>query len=70
MIALDASVLIDVLIGDPVYGDASEQCIADALARDDVVVCEAVVAEVQAMDTPDSVMETLNTLGIRYESTS
>lgn len=71
MIALDASVLIDVLIGDPVHADASEQCIGDALARDDVVVCEAVVAEVQAMlDTPDSLMDTLNALGIRYESTS
>lgn len=69
MIALDASVLIDVLIGDPMYAESSEQCIADALARDDVVVCEAVVAEVQAMlDTQDSVMDTLNALGIRYQS--
>ena len=70
MIALDASVLIDVLIGDPVYAEASETCIGDALAREDVVVCDAVVAEVQAMlDTSVSVMDTLATLGIRYQPT-
>ena len=67
MIALDSSVLLDILIGDPVYGEASEQCIGDALAREDVVVCDAVVAEVQAMlDTSVSLMDTLTSLGIRY----
>lgn len=67
MIALDSSVLFDILIGDPVYAEASEQCIADALAREDVVVCDAVVAEVQAMlDTSISLMDTLTSLGIRY----
>lgn len=67
MIALDSSVLFDILIGDPVYAEASEQCIGDALAREDVVVCDAVVAEVQAMlDTSVSLMDTLISLGIRY----
>jgi predicted nucleic acid-binding protein len=67
VIALDSSVLFDILIGDPVYAEASEQCIADALAREDVVVCDAVVAEVQAMlDTSISLMDTLTSLGIRY----
>lgn len=67
MIALDSSVLLDILIGDPVYAEASEQCIGDALAREDVVVCDAVVAEVQAMlDTSVSLMDTLTSLGIRY----
>ncbi len=67
MIALDSSVLFDILIGDPVYGEASETCIGDALAREDVVVCDAVIAEVQAMlDTSISLMDTLTSLGIRY----
>ncbi len=67
MIALDSSVLFDILIGDPVYSEASEICIGDALAREDVVVCDAVVAEVQAMlDTSISLMDTLTSLGIRY----
>lgn len=70
MIALDSSVLFDLLIGDPSYAEASEQSIGDALARDDVVVCDAVVAEVQSMlDTSVSLMETLTSLGIRYEPT-
>ena len=68
MIALDSSVLIDVLIADPDYADASETAIADALAASDVVVCDAVVAEVQAMlDTSVNLMDTLETLGIRYQ---
>jgi predicted nucleic acid-binding protein len=70
MIALDSSALFDILIGDAVYAEASELCIAEALAREDVVVCDAVVAEVQAMlDTQANLMETLATLGIRYEPT-
>lgn len=70
MIALDSSVLLDVLIGDPVHAEASETCIGDALAREDVVVCDAVVAEVQAMlDTSVSLMDVLAALGIRYQPT-
>jgi predicted nucleic acid-binding protein len=70
MIALDSSVLLDVLVGDPRYAMASETGIGDALARDDVVVCDAVVAEVQAMlDTSVSLMDTLASLGIRYQPT-
>ncbi len=67
MIALDSPVLIDLLVGDPRHAAAAEACIGDALARDDVVVCEAVVAEVQAvLETSVSLMEPLATLGIRY----
>lgn len=70
MIALDSSTLLDVLIGDPVHAESSEICIGEALAREDVVVCDAVVAEVQAMlDTSVSLMDTLASLGIRYEPT-
>jgi predicted nucleic acid-binding protein len=70
MIALDSPVLLDVLIGDPRYAEASEICIGDALAREDVVVCDAVVAEVQAvLDTSVSLMDTLASLGIRYAPT-
>jgi predicted nucleic acid-binding protein len=71
VIAIDSSVLIDVLVGDVTWADASEACLADALAADDVVVCDAVVAEVQALlDTSESVLDTLSTLGIRYQPTS
>jgi predicted nucleic acid-binding protein len=67
VIAVDSSVLLDLLVGDAAWADASQTCIADALARDDVVVCDAVVAEVQAMlDTSVNLMDTLAPLGIRY----
>ena len=71
MIALDSNVLIDLLIGDSTYAESSEACIGEALAHDDVVVCEAVVAEVQAMlDTSANLMDMLSPLGIRYEPLS
>ena len=68
MIALDASVLIDVLVADPQHADASEEAIASALAMGEVVVCEAVVAEVQSLlDTEANVMEVLESMGIRFQ---
>jgi predicted nucleic acid-binding protein len=71
MIAIDSSVLLDVLTADARYADASEACVGEALAADDVVVCDAVIAEVQAMlDTSASLMDTLASLGIRYEPTA
>lgn len=71
MIAVDSNVLIDILIGDPTHVDASETCVGDALASDEVVVCEAVVAEVQTMlDTSANLMDLLAPLGIRYEPLS
>ena len=71
MIALDSSVLIDVMIADKDFAVASEACIGGALAVDDVVVCDAVVAEVQAMlDTSVDLMDVLSTLGIRFDATA
>jgi predicted nucleic acid-binding protein len=71
MIALDSSVLIDVLIEDQKYAMGSEACIGDALGNDDVVVCDAVVAEVQAMlDTTVDLMEILTTFGVRFDPTA
>lgn len=68
MIALDSSVLLDILGGDPAHGEASAQALADAMSRDEIVVCEAVVAEVQTMlDTRETVLEALTEFGIRFE---
>ena len=47
MIAVDSSVLID-LLGDDVRAAAAEECVRQALARGPVVVCDVVVAEVVA----------------------
>ncbi len=67
MIALDSSVVIDVLTADDSFGSSSSFALSNALAKGDVVVCEAVVAEVQLMlDTSANIMETLNAMGIRF----
>ena len=71
MIAVDSSVLIDVLTEDERHAAASEACIADALSTDDVVVCDAVIAEVQSiLDTNVDLMEILSSLGVRYDPTA
>ncbi len=71
MIAVDSSVLLDVLAGDPRFGEASTQAVADALAMGEVVVCDAVVAEVQTMlDTRETAMDALAEFGVRHEPTT
>ena len=71
MIAVDSSVLLDVLTDDPRFADASETCLGEALAHNDLVVCDAVVAEVQTLlETRDTAMDTLALLGLRYLPTT
>jgi predicted nucleic acid-binding protein len=67
VIAVDSSVLIDVLTADEQFGDSSSFVLSQGLANGDVVVCEAVVAEIQLMlDSTGNMMETLNAMGIRF----
>ena len=71
MIAIDSSVLLDVLTEDPRFAETSEASIGDALSMGDVVICDAVVAEVQTMlDTRETAMDALTALGIRYLATT
>ena len=71
MIAVDSSVLLDILTEDPRFADASEACVGDAISMGDVVVCDAVVAEVQTLlDTRETAMDSLGALGIRYLATT
>jgi predicted nucleic acid-binding protein len=70
VIAVDSSVLLDLLVEDARFAEAAEAALGDALAAGDVVVCDAVVAEVQTMlDTRETAMETLSSMGIRYLAT-
>ena len=67
MIAIDSSVLIDVCTQDPVYAQPSYEALRDAVSRDDVVFCDAVVAEVCAtVDAVEATLEAMTALGIRY----
>ena len=71
MIAVDSSVLLDVLTGDARFADASAACLGDALGQGEVVICSAVVAEVQTMlDTRETAMDTLSGMGLRYLATT
>lgn len=47
MIAIDSSVLID-LLGDGAFADAAEACLRLALASGPVVLCDVVVSEITA----------------------
>lgn len=71
MIAVDSSVLLDLLVDDPRFAAASADCIGRALSTGEVVVCDAVVAEVQSMlDTRETAMHHLADYGIRYAATT
>ena len=49
MIAVDSSVLVDVLAGDPRFADVSLASLGEALGASDVVVCDAVVVEIHTL---------------------
>ena len=66
MIAVDSSVLIDLLGEDP-RADAAEACLRLALGEGPVVVCEVVVSEVTAgLGSGADVMDTLEDMGILF----
>lgn len=71
MIAVDSSVLLDILTDDPEFAAASGACLEQAISVGEVVVCDAVAAEVQGMlDTRDTAMDALAEFGIRFLPTS
>lgn len=71
MIAIDSSVLIDVLTSDPVFGDASASKLESAMERDDVVICDVVLAEVAARVNPvDDLMDSLADMGVNFSPVS
>jgi predicted nucleic acid-binding protein len=70
VIAIDSSVLLDMLTDDPKFAPASSRALAQVMAEGDVVVCAAVVAEVQTMlETSETVLDALIEYGIRYSPT-
>jgi hypothetical protein len=69
MVAIDSSVLIDLLGDDPRAG-AAEACLRLALATGPVVVCDVVVSEVTgALGHGSEVMDVIEDMGIRYLAT-
>jgi predicted nucleic acid-binding protein len=66
--AVDSSVLLDVLLGDPVFGERSRQSLREAYDRGALVACDVVWAEVRAQfAAPETFAEALGTLGVEFE---
>ena len=69
MIAIDSSVLID-LIGGDVRAEAAEDSVRLALSRGPVVVCDVVIGEVVAgLGYGAELLDVLETAGIAYSAT-
>jgi predicted nucleic acid-binding protein len=66
MIAVDSSILID-LLGDDPRAEGAEDTVRQALTRGPVVVCDVVVSEVVAgLGFGSELVDTLEEAGIRY----
>ena len=66
MIALDSSILVDILSGQP-DSSASDQALRVALAAGPVVACDIVIAEVcSSFVNSDDVFDVLADLGVAY----
>ena len=68
MIAIDSSVLID-LLGDDPRAETVEDSLRQALARGPVVVCDVVISEVVAgLGFGAEIVDTLEEAGIRFSA--
>ena len=66
MIAVDSSVLID-LLGDGPRADAAEVCLRQALGSGPVVVCDIVVSEITAgLGHGAEIMDVVEEMGMRF----
>jgi predicted nucleic acid-binding protein len=67
--AVDSSVLLDVLMGDLVFGGPSREALREAYDRGALVACEVVWAEVRAQFAGEDVfLDALRTLGVAFEA--
>ena len=70
-VAVDTSVLLDVLGGDPVFGGASREAFRRAYDRGPLCACEIVWAEVRAsFEAEEPFLEAMDGLGIEYLATT
>jgi predicted nucleic acid-binding protein len=67
MIAIDSSVLIDLLVGDPATSESAEASLRHALAIGPVVVCDVVLAEITtALRNGAESLDALEDMGIGF----
>lgn len=68
MIAVDTSVLVD-LLGEDSRAGAAESCLREALSRGPVVTCDVVVSEVVAgIGRSSQLIDTLEEMGLGYSA--
>ena len=66
MIAIDSSVLID-LLGEDARADSAEACLRDALGAGPVVLCDVVVSEITAgLGHGAQIMDVVEEMGMSY----
>lgn len=66
MIAIDTSVLID-LLGEDAMADAAEACVRDALAGGPVVLCDVVLSEITSgLGHGADIMDVVEEMGMSY----
>ncbi len=68
--AIDSSVLLDVLLADPVYLKSSETALRDAAGRGGLIVCEIVLAEIIPVLAGESIHEFLSDWNIQFVPSS
>ncbi len=67
MIAVDSSVLLDVISNDKKFAEASAIALSAAAEIDDVIICDAVMAEICAYTNPmETALEAMAEFGIRF----
>ena len=70
-VAVDSSVLLDVLGADAVHGEKSREALRVAYDTGAIVACEIVWTEVRAhFETNEEFSEAMQLLGIRFEAIS
>jgi len=57
--AVDASVLLDVLLADPQHGARSEAALKSAASKGGLIICEVVIAEIVPVLAPSSLHDFL-----------
>ena len=68
-IAVDSSVLLDVLTGDPAFGPASREALRRAYDTGALVACDIVWSEVRAHFPEEDIFRTtMATIGVAFES--
>ena len=68
-VAVDTSVLLDVLGGDPAFGPGSREALRGAYDSGSLVVCEVVWSEVRAnFPAEEQFRASMDALGLRFSS--